>query len=324
MESIMPQLLSISITLSLAIANVMGSPTRSPDKCVNIRLDDSQRIYLTGSGQKGSSGPRGLPGKIGPKGEQGDRGLRGIVGPKGIKGDSNGVRDLENRLAAAERLIAELVEFIHVNVTVIRCRLFTFGSCKAALDTGCLGDGVYYLQPPGVQGPFQAFCDQTTDGGGWMLQYAYKHKGGERKPVVKTLPTDPNGYSHTNLQDIGISEGWAKEVRFYCTSANNGGRLLHFKTSNANILKVAYRGGQYTTVQDWTSGTTKLAGHTAFLPDATIGIVASSNGFAGVHPFYKSGMYHWHINGYSNNRFECDDYANGYSFDTLHRVFVRD
>ena len=40
-----------------------------------------------------------------------------------------------------------------------------------------------------------------------MLQYAYKHKGGENNPQVKALPTDPNGYSHQHLQSLGIRNG---------------------------------------------------------------------------------------------------------------------
>ena len=149
---------SVTIAPSLTIANVMASPsssTTSPsDKCVNIRLDDSQRIYLTGSGQKGSIGPRGLPGKIGPKGEEGEQGLRGIVGPRGVKcskGDDSGMTDLENRLAAAERLITELMAF-RKNAN---CVYNTFSSCKAALDTGCSDDDVYYLKLPGVQTRFK-------------------------------------------------------------------------------------------------------------------------------------------------------------------------
>ena len=148
---------SVTIALSLTIANVMASPSSPPtspsDKCVNIRLDDSQRIYLTGSGQKGSIWPRGLPGKIDPKGEEGEQGLRGIVGPRGVKGskgDNSGMTDLENRLAAAERLIAELMAF-RENAS---CVVNTFSSCKAALDTGCSDDGVYYLKLPGDQTHF--------------------------------------------------------------------------------------------------------------------------------------------------------------------------
>lgn len=53
----------------------------------------------------------------------------------------------------------------------------------------------------------QAYCDQTTDGGGWMLLYAYKHKGGERNSLVRAIPTDPNGYSHQHLANVGIKKG---------------------------------------------------------------------------------------------------------------------
>ena len=138
---------SIMITLSLTIANVMTSPSSPPtspcDKCVNIRLGDSQRIYLTGSGQKGSIGARGLPGKISPNGGKGEQGLRGIVGFRELKGskeDDNGITDLENRLAAAERFITELLAF---RKSVLEgCFVNTFNSCKAALDTGCSSDSV--------------------------------------------------------------------------------------------------------------------------------------------------------------------------------------
>ena len=153
---------SVLIALALTIANVKASPSSPPtspsDKCVNIRLDDSQRVYLTGSGQKGSIGPRGLPGKIGPKGEKGKQGLSGIVGPRGVKGskgDNSGITDLENRLAVAQQLITELMEF-RQNITESWCLAnTTFKSCKAALNTGCSGDGVYYLQPPGVKTRFK-------------------------------------------------------------------------------------------------------------------------------------------------------------------------
>ncbi|MCK6545954.1 IPT/TIG domain-containing protein [Myxococcota bacterium] len=44
-------------------------------------------------------------------------------------------------------------------------------SCEAARAAGGIADGVYWIDPDGVGGmaPFRAHCDQTTDGGGWML-----------------------------------------------------------------------------------------------------------------------------------------------------------
>jgi hypothetical protein len=73
----------------------------------------------------------------------------------------------------------------------------------------------------------------TTDGGGWMLTWAYNHIGGESVALESgTIPSDPkSSYSHFNVQDIYSSVDEISEVRFYCDTSFHS-RVVHFKTSN--------------------------------------------------------------------------------------------
>ena len=49
------------------------------------------------------------------------------------------------------------------------CRPFLSAQdCVDLLDKGFRQDGVYFIDPDN-QGPFQVFCDQTTNGGGWIV-----------------------------------------------------------------------------------------------------------------------------------------------------------
>ena len=112
----------VSIALAgflLAARMEMSLQSSEPqNKRVNVSLDDSQRVCFSLSGQKGSTGPVGPPGKMGLKGRSGPRGISGSKGPrgkKGSKGDSSvsAITELQTRLAAAEKLISDLV--LHEN-----------------------------------------------------------------------------------------------------------------------------------------------------------------------------------------------------------------
>ena len=181
---------------------------------------------------------------------------------------------------------------------------------------------MYTIYPDGPTGTsYQVYCDLSTDGGGWMLTYAYSHIGGQNNALVEgTIPTDPNnGYSHVNVDHFsGWAEADVEDVRFYCHTAYHS-RVIHFKTSNSFQAGAAWDGSTSgNSVGYWTSGYTPLPGHSAHLPGAANYV--RSNGLTD-HPFFLSSMYHWQIR--SGTRWECDDYANSYQHTTLHQVWVR-
>ena len=182
---------------------------------------------------------------------------------------------LQRTLLASKKM--NLLLLLALAATPLQSWAFQYpSSCTELYDQGSTTDGLYTIYPD-VDNPtttFSAYCDQTTDGGGWMLTTAYKHTANTNPALVPaTIPTGPStGFSHVDLDAIyppPLAENLVSEVRLYCTTTENT-RVMHFKTSNAFQKGVAWDGDRSGAVlTDWTTGITLLSGHTANLPLAT-------------------------------------------------------
>jgi hypothetical protein len=218
-------------------------------------------------------------------------------------------------------LVVVLLSLLDVSTATA---LFPY-SCSALIADGITASGTYTIWPTGPTGlNHTVYCDMVTDGGGWMLTWAYKHVAGESVALVPgTIPTDPKtGYSHVDAEVMYSTVDEISEVRFYCETTQHN-RVIHFKTSNTFQATMALTGSSSGNLASyWTSGYTALANHTGYLPASTTDVISSTTIGFSYFPFYTLGTYHWSISG-PTNRWGCDDPDAGSSYDTRHLIYVK-
>ena len=177
------------------------------------------------------------------------------------------------------------------------------------------------LEHPSCTNRFGLFEDQDN----WVLIAAYNHQANTNPSLVLgVFPESPTeGFSHVwPGTHLGLTAADIAEVRFYChTSKHN--RVIHFSTENEWVRNRILVGGSFpgNSPSHWNSGTTKLEGHTGFLPDATTQDAGSN--IIGEFPFIGGG-YHFAISGHGT-RWECDDLhpSGSPAHTTLHQVWIK-
>jgi hypothetical protein len=191
----------------------------------------------------------------------------------------------------------------------------------------------------GYRPPFRTVNERVLvqDEDGWLLMAAYNHQAGTNPNLVSgTTPSSATeGFSHIwPGTHLGLTASDIAEVRFYCHTSNHN-RVINFSVNN-EWVKTAILTGSISgnLASHWNSGTTKLDGHTAYLPDATVHVYP--NQWSGSYPvtFFDYPFYHgqttttvpvqahWSVKGKGGNNWNCDDQVGG-QFDTLHQIWIK-
>ena len=224
-------------------------------------------------------------------------------------------------------------------------------SASYLLGTGITTSGVYWINWGGTA--YEIYCDQSLEGGGWMMILNYVHAGGTNPSLLTRSSNFPRLNSFSTFGDESGSTGatgtWGhignslanaynwSEYMFYGRS-NGHSRVIHFVGDNSNIVNYI-KSGNGSMVPYYADAGTHRNG--SLYNNATIPLYVNNDrsGFSNEgneamtnFPIYGESTIgnprcHWGIRGLGD-RWEVDDYpsqqgSSNSGRSTIHRIWVK-